>query len=340
MVTFGFTFSDATSIRMERNDTCLIECSTCATRVLTFAINMEVEMIVVAGAAHLDRLGRTERPAVADTSNPGSFQNTLGGAALNVASSLATLGEDVTLVSCVGDDVTGRDVIDGLAARGVATQISTLPDQNTATYTAIVSNNGDLMIGLADMACYAQFDPTNAAQSLAALKSSDWLLVDANLPSSAIETAVDMVECKIAAMTVSSAKAKNLRPILGKIDTLFTNTSEVKALTGLRGKVSTADMIAGLQKLDVTSAVITNKAQNVLVFDGDQYSEISVPPSPTADVTGAGDGLVAGCLFELMAGKSLNDAVKTGICVAQAILQVTGPYLPHLKSKLTVSKDI
>ena len=162
-------------------------------------------MIVIAGAAHLDRLGHTHGPTVSNTSNPGWFHDTLGGAALNVASSLAALGQDVTLISCVGGDAVGQDVISGLATRGVSTKIAPLPDQQSATYTAIVNNHGDLIIALADMECYDYFDPAFVIEGLATLGASDWLLIDANLPSDALEAMVNITNCKIAAMTVSSA---------------------------------------------------------------------------------------------------------------------------------------
>ncbi len=296
-------------------------------------------MIVVAGAAHLDRLGHTDGPAITDTSNPGSFNNTLGGAALNVASLLAALGQDVLVISCVGDDAVGRDVIAGLKARGAATQIATLSDQHSATYTAVVNNTGDLVIALADMKCYDHFDPSFAKEGLAKLSTSDWLLVDANFPSTALEAMVDTVDCNIAAMTVSSAKAKRIHPILNKIDILFTNRAEAVALTGLSDAASNDDIMTEFKNIGLPAAVMTNGANSLLLWDGSRCEEISIPPAQITDVTGAGDGMVAGCLNDLMAEKGLNEAVKTGISAAQAVLQVSGPYLPDIKSIIADSKD-
>jgi sugar/nucleoside kinase (ribokinase family) len=296
-------------------------------------------MIVVAGAAHFDRLGQTTAPSVLEKSNPGSFYNTLGGAALNVASSLAALGQDVTLVSCVGDDASGHEVINGVATRGVTPNIAPLPQHQTATYTAIVDNKGDLVIALADMACYDHFDPQTAAQSIAKLSPSDWLLIDANLPAPAIANMISMASCNIAAMTVSSAKANRLISVLDKVDIVFTNISEAKALMDLGAAATTDDIVTGLRKCGVSNAVITNGADNVIVSSDDLHHEVAIQPQTVADVTGAGDGMVAGCLYHLMRGKPLNEAVNTGIRVAQEILKVSGPYVPDLKSKLAVSKD-
>ena len=296
-------------------------------------------MIVLVGAAHLDRLGQTDAPAKAESSNPGSFRNTVGGAALNVASTLAALDCEVLLISCVGDDATGRDVRAELAQRGVNTEITTLPDQRTATYTAIVNNDGDLVIGLADMEVYNHFPAHAATRTIQKLEAEDWLLIDANLPEDLIATLVDTAPCKIAAMTVSSAKAKRLSIVLDKIDLLFTNRTEVSALLGLPDTSSPHELVTGMNTQGVKAVVMTNGADDLHVLNGNTFDVIPISPVAASDVTGAGDALTAGCLYEVMAAKPLKQAVKTGISAAKAVLQVSGPYLTEMKTILANTKD-
>jgi pseudouridine kinase len=55
-----------------------------------------------------------------------------------------------------------------------------------------------------------------------------------------------------------------------------------------------------------------------------------VPRTTPVDVTGAGDALIAGTLFGLLAGERLADAVRTGTLVARLTIE----------SAATVSRDL
>jgi pseudouridine kinase len=46
-----------------------------------------------------------------------------------------------------------------------------------------------------------------------------------------------------------------------------------------------------------------------------------VPAATPVDVTGAGDALIAGTLFGLLAGERLADAVRTGTLVARLTIE-------------------
>ena len=60
--------------------------------------------LIVCGAAHVDRTGLLDAPSALGCSNPGRFEETFGGTALNVASVAAGLGAEVELVSLVAQD--------------------------------------------------------------------------------------------------------------------------------------------------------------------------------------------------------------------------------------------
>jgi len=130
------------------------------------------------GAAHIDRIGRATGLAALGQSNPGTMREMPGGAAFNVASSLAALGASVTLFSAAGSDLSGEQVSTEATARGVdLIGLKSFPQRPTATYTAILDTNGDLITALSDMEIYdgVQLDRANPAED-------DWLHVDTNFP--------------------------------------------------------------------------------------------------------------------------------------------------------------
>ena len=282
--------------------------------------------MVFCGAAHLDRLGRTNERAVAGTSNPGLFIERPGGAAFNSASVFAALGGAAGLMTILGSDKAASDIRSAAEKRVLV--LSAQTGERTGSYTAILEPNGDLVIGLADMAIYDAFDANVALDTVADIDATGWLFLDANLPEETLFKLASTAECRVAVTTTSSAKAPRLRDALPLIDLLFTNHSEAKVLFDARDDY----LERALSEADVETIIMTHGADPVLVMDAGKTLEINVSAlKDIKDVTGAGDALAGACLFALMDGKSVEQAVKLGVTAAQAILAVDGPWRPDLR---------
>ena len=71
----------------------------------------EAKHLLVIGAASIDTKGRADQSIQTGTSTPGAIRISLGGVARNIAENLARLGEEVILLSAVGDDDAGRQIL-------------------------------------------------------------------------------------------------------------------------------------------------------------------------------------------------------------------------------------
>jgi len=285
------------------------------------------------GAAHIDRIGRATGLAALGQSNPGTMREMPGGAAFNVASSLAALGASVTLFSAAGSDLSGEQVSTEATARGVdLIGLKSFPQRPTATYTAILDSNGDLITALSDMEIYdgVQLDRANPAED-------DWLHVDTNFPEQILGALLTKPAAHRSAMTVSVAKANRLRPHLAKLNLLFTNRAEAAALCGFPAETPLGDLAAQLSLLGCRRAIVTDGPDPIYLLDAEAVLEIHVPATEVKSVTGAGDALTATTLFALGAGRPLKDAVQLGIGAARAILAVDGPYRADLAQAIGVS---
>jgi len=286
------------------------------------------------GAAHLDRIGRASGPAALGQSNPGTMRETPGGAALNVASSLAALGAPVTLCSAVGSDNAGALISEATTARGIEfLDLSKNSTRPTATYTAILDASGDLITALADMEIY---DAIQVEQG--AVSRGEWLHLDANLSEPTLAALLDEPAAHRSAMTVSVAKANRLRGHLSKLDVLFTNRAEAARLCEVPTDTGLADLAAELSAQGTRRAIITDGPRSIAVLDAGDLTETPVPTCEVTSVTGAGDALTAATLFALGKGQPLSAAVRLGIQAAQAILAVDGPYRADLAQAIGVSQ--
>lgn len=100
--------------------------------------------VLVIGAAGQDLVGQSRLELQPGTSNPGKIRRSFGGVGRNVAENLARLGHPVRLLTVVGADSPGDQLIHQLEEAGVdASQIIRLDDKPTSTYLAIVDPRPD-----------------------------------------------------------------------------------------------------------------------------------------------------------------------------------------------------
>lgn len=290
--------------------------------------------VLFIGAAHLDRLGRMSHIGQLEKSNLGVFSESPGGAALNTASIFTALGGTALLHSILGDDSASQAVRRACEQRDI--NLSASRGEATATYTALLNPDGGLIIALADMVVYDQFEAINSAPEITDLTNQDWMFVDANLPSEELQKLSKIAPCSVAASAVSAAKCSRLRASLSNLDVLFCTRSEIETLLQLPPNSPDQGIALAAQSAGLKSLVVSDAENPVLCAQNGKSELIPVPPvKAIVDVTGAGDALAAGTLFALCAGNPLAHSVSLGIKAAQSVLAAKGPWLDDLTHLLT-----
>src|SRR5512138_1493140 len=108
--------------------------------------------VLVIGAAGLDMIGRLYNEPLEGTANPAAIRVSFGGVGRNVAENLARLGRPVNLITAVGQDPHGRDLLAQLAACDVnVDSCLAKPGTSTAAYLAIFHEDGTRHLVLEDM---------------------------------------------------------------------------------------------------------------------------------------------------------------------------------------------
>jgi pseudouridine kinase len=285
--------------------------------------------ILVLGGAHIDRRGRIFGQTDPGASNPGAWFEEPGGGGFNAARNLARLGHAVRMISPRGGDALGETVAAAALEAGVEDRPFVFLDRKTPSYTAIIENDGNLVIALADMELYKLFSPRRLAIRAVrdAFEAADFLLCDANLPAETLAVIAGKAATlgkPLAAIAISPAKVVRLKPCLDGIDYLFLNQAEAAALTETHPD-DPREWATQLRALGLKGGVIT-RGQRPLVAFAEGLTLTLDPPAvdDIADVTGAGDSLAAGVLSALMAGLGLAEAVRHG--AAAAAITVQSPF--------------
>ena len=131
--------------------------------------------------------------ALSGGTHRGSLRSSHGGVARNVAAGLARLGLGPRLLSAVGEDREGRDILRAAEEAGMETGlVRVMREARTATYTAFLDSEGDCRFGVGDMEIHNTLDTAYLLKREEELASSAMIVCDGNLAEASIHTLLDI----------------------------------------------------------------------------------------------------------------------------------------------------
>lgn len=286
---------------------------------------MKTPHLVAVGGAHIDRRGRVRGPHVAEASNPGTMREEVGGGVFNAARVAVQRDVSVSLLSLRGGDAAGQKVAAAVEEAGIGDLSATFLDRTTPSYTAILTEAGDLITGLADMELYEHgFSKQLRRRRIReAVADAQALLCDANMPAEAIELLAGLAgEKPVHAIAVSPAKVGRLAPVVASLSCLFMNRREACRLADLPAEASPTEAARKLAAMGLKGGVITAGSAPALCFRHGAFFEAPPPPDVRiADVTGAGDALAGATVAALMRGLAFAEAVREGMAAARLAVE-------------------
>jgi pseudouridine kinase len=296
--------------------------------------------VVVLGGANMDLKARSAAPLVAATSNPGSTRMSPGGVGRNIAENLARLGTTVHLVAAVGADAMGDTLLRDTAAAGVGVDHVRRLALPTGTYTAVLDATGELSVAVADMAATDSITPDAVVDAAPLIAGASLVVVDANLAHETVAAAVERASAAgvpVVVDPVSVPKARRLRPLLTSdhpVHTITPNADELEALTGLptRRHPEVVEAARSLTARGVERVWVRLGSVGSLLVTGDGPAVVVAALSAeVADVTGAGDAMLAAYCHALLGGAEPGDAAAFG----QAAAALTVSVADTVRSDLT-----
>ncbi|XP_047452891.1 pseudouridine-5'-phosphate glycosidase isoform X2 [Mugil cephalus] len=142
--------------------------------------------IIVVGGTNVDFIakGKTKTLHFGHT-NPGSVCQSFGGVGRNIADSLSRLRQTPLFISAVGTD-TNSDAVLNYCKHMNTSAVARLEDQSTATYCAVITESGELSLGLGDMDIHRHITEHYVSQFEKQLSSATLVCLDGNIPVSTI----------------------------------------------------------------------------------------------------------------------------------------------------------
>ncbi|ABR46927.1 PfkB domain protein [Alkaliphilus metalliredigens QYMF] len=271
--------------------------------------------VCVIGGANIDIQGKPIEKLIERTSNPGQVEMSVGGVGRNIAHNLSLLQIQTQLITALGKDAYGDQILIESRAGGVRVDHSLiLEGESSGVYLALLDEAGEMNLALSQMDIFERLSPGFLEEKRHVLAHAKVIVVDTNLTRNAIEYIIGVAEREGIPLfldTVSIAKAEKVKDLVGCFHTIKPNVMELEMLTGHQIE-NDADLKKGAEALlakGVQEVVISLGNKGAFYHDGENYGQLSSPEIPVVSTTGAGDAFVAGLIYGTIENKSLREKV-------------------------------
>ncbi len=290
--------------------------------------------IFVIGSSNTDMVIKMDRlPLPGETRLGGSFIMNAGGKGANQAVAAARLGGNVTLVTKLGNDIFGKQALEGFRAEKINTDY-VFTDENTPSGTALIMVNqeGENCIAVAPGA-NARLLPADIDQ-VKAIATAEIILMQLEIPVETISYVAKKAAFNRQKLVINPAPAQMLDDeILNGLFLITPNETEAFILTGVKvNDESTASRAADiLLKKGVKHVVITLGSGGAYFQDNQKNFKVNAPAVQALDTTAAGDifngALVVAVIEKMNWEEALLFAVQAAsLSVTRMGAQTSAPY--------------
>lgn len=272
--------------------------------------NNHSKKIAVIGSINIDNyLKMSVLPRTGKTVNSSLSASYVGGKAINEAVGAAKLGQRVSVIGRVGNDVDSDLVFQELNAHGIdAIGVKRCSGYRTGQAYIFVQSDGDSMISIMSGANEA-LTPQDIRESERIFENAAFCLIQTEIPMETVAEACRIAR-KYGAQTILKPVACGVLPaeLLCNVDVIVPNAEEINAICPLE-----EDMDRQAEYLlaqGVGTVIVTLGAEGCFVKTKQDAEYFPAVPFDVIDASGAADAFISAFASYLLGGHTLHDAVK------------------------------
>ena len=285
----------------------------------------EQPYICVIGGANIDLQGFPDNKLKYKDSNPGQLKTSLGGVGRNIAEIISLLGISTKLITAVGNDTYGRDILKQGKEIGLSVNNIFISNKyGTSKYLSILDSDGDMAIALNDMGIMKCINEEFIKEKADVIKNAKFCIIDTNIDETVIKYITEKYKGSVFFLdTVSVTKTEKIKNIIGCFHTIKPNRLEAEMLSGI--KIRNYEDYAAAANLfhskGCQRVFITASDDGVFYSENDKKGFIKIKDVNVVNSTGAGDAFVAGLAYSYYNSFDIEESVKNAI--ASSILSLT-----------------
>lgn len=282
---------------------------------------LQKESVVLIGAANIDREARTIEPVQLHTSNPVDIKEKFGGVARNYASALRKRNINTTLLTAVGDDAEGEQLLQQAKSEQIdISHVWVFPSARTGTFTSLVDQTGELIVAMADMKIYENITIEMVEDNWPHIQSAKAIFLDMNMPENIVHHLIHRLreqQIPLYIDGVSPSKIKKLPKDLSKVTLLTVTPKEIEALYP-ESIVQKEQLLTNAKKFinrGVENLLILTEKDGIIYYTKELQEVIPYNENFQIQNNYERNLFSANVMYELIEGKHLKKAVKDSVSI-------------------------
>lgn len=301
--------------------------------------NSRPKKITVVGSIHIDNyLTMDALPRTGMTVSSSLSSSYVGGKAINQAIGAAKLGQRVSVIGRVGNDVDSDTVYRALNITGVdSIGVKRCSGCKTGQAYIFVQRDGDSMISILSGANEALL-PEDIRESDRVFENTAFCLVQTEIPMETV-TEVCRTAKKHGAQTILKPVACSVLPedLLRNVDIIVPNEAEINAICPSADDLETQASL--LLAAGVGTVIVTLGADGCFLKTGQEAEYFPAVPFDMVDASGAADAFISALASYLLEGRSLHTAIRIASYAAGFTISREG-VTPSLVDKNTLESYV
>jgi ribokinase len=299
-------------------------------------------MITVFGSINMDLIATTQRlPKPGETVAGNGFSTAAGGKGANQALAARRAGRSVTMAGAVGHDGFSDEALALLKEAGTDLQSVKRADEPTGTAIILVGGDGENMIAVVPGA-NGTVTPQDADQAVGAMSKGDTLMLQLEIPVSAVEQALAAARAKGVTTILNLAPLITDAARLGRLaDIVIANETEFELLAG-QENMSAEDREAALKRLNTETGqtlIVTLGGDGVVAIRDGAISRAKGLKIEPVDTVGAGDTFCGYFAASLDEGIDFEPALRRA-AVAGSLACLKAGAQPSIPSRDDVANKL
>lgn len=284
-----------------------------------------MKKIIVVGSLNMDLIMEVKRiPKIGETLKGERMNYLIGGKGSNQSVAARRLGNEVSIIGCVGKDTFGDKIIKHLKKEGI--NVSSVKSDET-TFTGIATifktevDNSIVVISGANDLCSRELIDEN----IELIKSADILITQLEIPIETVEYALKVAKENGVKTILNPAPARDIcDEVLKNVDFITPNETEFEIICKKDIKDSKTlekEMVNWQNQYKSTRLIVTRGKKGSSYIEDNLVKTVKAMNVRVKDTTGAGDTFNGALAHGLINNYSMENII--GFAGAAASLAVT-----------------
>jgi fructokinase len=275
---------------------------------------------------------------------------TIGGAPLNVALRLKSFQNDISLISCLGDDTSGKELKLELEKFSISYYLQTDKEYKTSTVAISLDKNGSASYLIHKPCAWDNIQVNNELKSL--VKNSDAfifgsLVARSNTSRNTLITLLDISKFSVFDVNLRSPhyQISSIQILMNAANFIKFNDDELKEISSSLGCLSASieqTILFIANKTNTTSIAVTLGSKGAILFLKERFFYCKGYQVEVADTVGSGDSFLATLIDALLKDEDPQLAINKACAVGALVAKNKGanPMISEVEIDAIMNQDL